>query len=114
MRERERWKIAMKFDFTESLYFDYCNFYSVRTFGLWWEQQCDTCCMLYVSLIISYRDMEKKKITSAARMLCGFVSAVVPDSHKLDVLLQLAELTPDDQNFIWPYVKYVQLFTAYI
>lgn len=58
--------------------------------------------------------MEKKEITSAARMLCGLVSAVVPDSHKLDVLLQLAELTPDDQKFIWPYVKYVQLFAAYI
>lgn len=61
---------------------------------------------IYVDLkIVLSRDMEKKKITSAARMLCGFVSAVVPDSHKLDVLLQLAELTPDDQKFIWPYVK---------
>lgn len=56
--------------------------------------------------------MEKKEITSAARMLCGFVSSVVPDSHKLDVLIQLAELTPDDQKVIWPYVKYVQLFAA--
>lgn len=61
---------------------------------------------IYVDLkIVLSRDMEKKEITSAARMLCGLVSAVVPDSHKLDVLLQLAELTPDDQKFIWPYVK---------
>lgn len=61
---------------------------------------------IYVDLkVVLSRDMEKKEITSAARMLCGFVSAVVPDSHKLDVLLQLAELTPDDQKFIWPYVK---------
>lgn len=61
---------------------------------------------IYVDLkVVLSRDMEKKEITSAARMLCGLVSAVVPDSHKLDVLLQLAELTPDDQKFIWPYVK---------
>lgn len=61
---------------------------------------------IYVDLkIVLSRDMERKEITSAARMLCGLVSAVVPDSHKLDVLLQLAELTPDDQKFIWPYVK---------
>lgn len=61
---------------------------------------------IYVDLkVVLSRDMEKKEISSAARMLCGLVSAVVPDSHKLDVLLQLAELTPDDQKFIWPYVK---------
>ncbi|XP_034337495.2 protein starmaker [Magallana gigas] len=61
---------------------------------------------IYVDLkVVLSRDMEKKEITSAARMLCGLVSAVVPDSHKLDVVLQLAELTPDDQKFIWPYVK---------
>ena len=61
-------------------------------------------CWVTLSYYI-HRDMEKKERKKSARRLCGFVSSLIPRGYEFDVLIQLSELTPEDEKFLRPLVQ---------
>ncbi|XP_062601494.1 dentin sialophosphoprotein-like isoform X2 [Saccostrea cucullata] len=63
-------------------------------------------CSMYMDMkTVLSRNLEKKEKKKMARNLCGFVSFLVPDEVKVDVLIQMTEFTSEDGKFIKPFVE---------
>ncbi|XP_061162701.1 uncharacterized protein LOC133171923 [Saccostrea echinata] len=63
-------------------------------------------CSMYMDMrTVLSRNLQKKERKKIARKLCGFVSFLVPDESKVDVLMQLTEFTSQDEKFIHPFLQ---------